>query len=52
MQVTPVLDEEQLEKAVRPILLEFMEHGNCDEVEVGQGQFDLVGQGQFWVKAG
>jgi len=33
--VKPCLTEDQLEAAVKPILEEYLEHGNSTEVEVG-----------------
>lgn len=33
-EVDPVLSDEELKKVVEPILLEYLENGNSDEVQV------------------
>ena len=40
VSVLPVLDDNQLDQAVKPILQEYLEHGNTCEVEV-IGEFIL-----------
>ena len=41
MTVKPYLTEEQLDAAVKPIIEEYLEHGNSAEVEVS-GQKDYL----------
>ena len=36
-KVVPKLTDEQLDNAVKPIIHEYFEHGNTDEVEVNLG---------------
>ena len=38
----PVLTDDQLDTAVKPIIQEYLEHGNTGEVEVGFGTNKLL----------